>query len=94
MSFCNEMELQNADINRIASSMEVDFSDYDVVLDFSELSNLEMVTKLAANNFDMKNSKEYSNLKTRANQLEASYTGYDDMIEALSTQAYRLIIQG
>ena len=94
MQFCQEMELTNADVNRIADGMEVDLSEYDAVLDFSDLANLNMVVKLALNNFDMKNTKEYSSLKTRANQLDAHYIGYDDMIEELSTQAYRLITKG
>lgn len=94
MQFCQEMELSNADINRIADGMEVDLSDYDAVLDFSDLNNLDMVIKLALNNLDMKNTKEYSALKTRANQLDANYIGYDDMIEELSAQAYRLITKG
>lgn len=91
MVFCKEMELENADINRIANDMSVDFSSYDAVLDFSDLPNLDMIEKLAPNSFDMKNSKQYSSLKTRANQLNSSYLGYDDMIEELSSQAYRLI---
>ncbi len=94
MQFCEEMELSNADVNRIAHGMEIDLSDYDVVLDFSDLDNLDMISSLAKHNLDMKNKKEYSNLKTRANQLSAYYIGYDDMIEELSSQAYRLIIKG
>ena len=93
MKFCDEMELSNADVNRIAPAMEIDFSEYDVVLDFSDLDSLDMVVKLAPNNFDMKNTKEYSALKTRANQLSVNYTGYDGMIEELVQQAYRLITQ-
>ncbi|MFT5660848.1 MAG: shikimate 5-dehydrogenase [Sulfurimonas sp.] len=92
--FTQEMELDNVDVNRIAYGMEVDFSTYDAVLDFSDLDNLDMVVKLASYNFDMKNTKEYSNLKTRANKLDATYIGYDDMIEELTTQAYRLIVKG
>ena len=42
----------------------------------------------------MKNTKEYSVLKTRASQLAVNYTSYDDMIEELSAQAYRLIVKG
>ena len=94
MSFCNEMELSNPDVNRIASGMETDLSTYDAVLDFSDLNSLEMIDKLASYNFDMKNTKEYSALKTRANQLDMNYIGYDDMIEELSEQAYRLITKG
>jgi len=94
MSFCDEMELQDADVNRIAHGMEIDFSKFDAVLDFSDLANLDMITALAPNNFDMKNSKEYSNLKTKANQLSTTYIGYDDMIEELTIQAYRIIKKG
>jgi len=91
MAFCEEMELTNADVNRIAHGMSTDFSGFDAVLDFSDLANLDMVEKLASNCMDMKNSKEYSSLKTRASKLESNYIGYDDMIDELSAQAYRLI---
>ena len=91
MAFCDEMELTNADVNRIAHGMSTDFSGFDAVLDFSDLKNFDMVEKLAPNCLDMKNSKEYSCLKTRATQLESSYIGYDDMINELASQAYRLI---
>jgi len=94
MAFCDERELSNADVNRIAHDMEIDFSEFDAVLDFSDLVNLDMVQKLAPYSFDMKNSKEYSILKTRASQLSATYIGYDDMIEELTTQAYRIIKKG
>jgi shikimate 5-dehydrogenase len=94
MNFCNDMELSNADVNRIAHGMNTDFSGFDVVLDFSDLANLDMITALAPYNFDMKNSKEYSNLKTRASQLDTKYVGYDDMIEELTAQAYRTINKG
>ena len=94
MSFCDEMELSNADVNRIAHGMDVDFSTYDAVLDFSDLANLDMIAKLAPYSFDMKNSKEYSNLKTKASHLDSKYIGYDDMIEELTAQAYRTINKG
>ena len=91
MSFCDEMELNNADVNRIANGMDIDLSGFDAVLDFSDLANFDMVEKMAPHCLDMKNSKEYSCLKTRASQLETKYIGYDDMIEELSAQAYRII---
>jgi hypothetical protein len=91
MAFCDEMELSNADVNRIAHGMSIDLSGFDAVLDFSDLPNFDMVEKLAQNCLDMKNSKEYSCLKTRASQLESNYIGYDDMIDELTAQAYRLI---
>ena len=91
MKFSDEMELSNADINRIADGMSVDLSLFDAVLDFSDLENFDMVKNLSQYSFDMKNTKEYSALKTRANKLETLYIGYDDMIEELTAQAYRLI---
>ena len=94
MEFTQEMELSNADVNRIASGMEIDFSEYDAVLDFSDIEKLDMVLKLAPYNLDMKNKKEYSGLKTRASHLDATYIGYDDMVEELTAQAYRLIVKG
>jgi len=94
MSFCDEMELRNADVNRIAHGMDTDFSSFDAVLDFSDLANLDMITALAPYNFDMKNSKEYSSLKTKASHLDSKYIGYDDMIEELTAQAYRIINKG
>lgn len=94
MSFTQEMELSNADINRIAEGMEIDLSVYDAVLDFSDLEDLSMVSSLAKYNFDMKNTKEYSGLKTRASQLGVEYIGYDEMIEELTKQAYKIINRG
>lgn len=94
MSFCEEMEISDADVNRIALGMELDFSNVDAVLDFSSLKNLEMITTLANYNLDMKNKKEYSALQTRASQLGANYIGYDDMIDDITAQAYRIIKQG
>ena len=94
MDFCDEIQLNNADVNRIASDMDIDFSEFDAVLDFSDFANLDMVVKLAPYSFDMKNSKEYSSLKTRASQLSTTYIGYDDMIEELTSQAYRIIKKG
>jgi len=91
MEFCNKMDVQNADVNRIAKGMEVDLSGFDAVLNFSDLDNLDMVTHLAHYNLDMKNSKEYSVLKARSHQLQEQYISYDDLIEELTKQAYRLI---
>ena len=91
MKFTVDVEVQNADINRIANDMEVDFSSFDAVLDFSDMDNLSMVTSLATFNFDMKNTKQTSALKARATQLDAQYTSYDDIIEKLCETAYQRI---
>jgi hypothetical protein len=68
--------------------MSVDFSDYDAVLDFSDLDNLDMIVKLAPYSLDMKNNKESSNLKNKTNELGVNYIGYDDMIDELTKHAY------
>ena len=91
MQFTQEVELQDADINRIAEDVSVDFSSFDVVLDFSNMPTLNMVEKLAPINIDMKNNKEFSILKARAADLNASYFSYDDMIDKLTLKAYQLI---
>ncbi|MFT7859454.1 MAG: hypothetical protein ABXS93_00820 [Sulfurimonas sp.] len=91
LAFTQEVEVSDPDINRIAPDMEVDFSGFDAVLDFSELEDLSMVTKLAKHNIDMKNTKQFSALKKRANELEGSYTGYDDLLEKLTKKVYSLL---
>ena len=91
MGFCDEMQLKSPDVNRIADSMNIDFSRFDALLDFSNLDNFNMAEKLALYNLDMKNDKEYSALKLRAGQLGAEYIGYDDMLEELTTQAFKII---
>jgi len=88
MAFTQELELHDADFNRIAQDMEVDFSSFDVVLDFSNMQNFNMVSKLARLNIDMKNTKQFSALKQRTNELNAEYTSYDDMIDKLCSRAY------
>lgn len=93
MDFTQEVELSDADINRIAPDMSVDFSEFDAVLDFSRMSSLSMIEKLAKFNFDMKNNKEFSVLKQRANELDADYVSYDDIIDKLCDRAYKTIIK-
>ena len=93
MAFTKEVELGNADINRIATGMELDFSSFDAVLDFSTLENFSMIQKLSSFNFDMKNSKEFSPLKKRCDELNVVYTSYDDLIEKFCDRAYSAIIK-
>ena len=93
MAFTEEVELNNADINRIAKGMELDFSSFDAVLDFSTLENFSMIQKLSGFNFDMKNSKEFSPLKKRCDELNVLYTSYDDLIEKFCDRAYSAIIK-
>lgn len=88
MAFTTEVEVQNADMNRIAQDMNVDFSSFDVVLDFSDMAHLRMIDKLAKVNIDMKNKKQFSPLKQRATELDAVYVSYDDLLEKLTKKAY------
>lgn len=84
MHFCTTLHVEDADINRIAQDMDVDFSSYDAVINFSDLDTLEMVSKLAKLNIDMKQKKQLSSLKIRANELGASYTGFEDILDDMS----------
>lgn len=63
MKFTQEVDLADADMNRIARGMSIDLSEFDAVLDFSQFENLEMITKLPNYCFDMKNTKQFSALK-------------------------------
>lgn len=94
MKFTEEVELKDADLNRIASGLTLDLSGFDAVLDFSDLNSLEMIEKLPPLSFDMKNTKQFSALRQRAQELNAKYVSYDDLIDKLTEQAYRLIIKG
>ncbi len=91
MAFSKEIDAGEIDMNRIASDMNVDFSSYDVVLDFSDFDNLSMITHLPKVVLDMKNNKEFSALRARAEKLDAQYTGYDALLEKLTQKAYKLI---
>jgi shikimate 5-dehydrogenase len=93
MSFTQEVELSNADINRIAKDINVDLSSYDAVIDFSTLDNLSMIDTLPNILIDMKHNKQFSALKVRANELGKVYTSYDDMIDKLTQKAYREIVK-
>ncbi|MEA1893487.1 MAG: hypothetical protein U9N33_12375 [Campylobacterota bacterium] len=94
MKFTQEVDIQDADLNRIVDGMGIDFSSYDAVLDFSDLNSLEMIDRLPHVSIDMKNSKQFSALKQRATKLNTQYIGYDDMIENLTSQAYKMIKKG
>jgi len=93
MAFTQEVDLQNADINRIANDIEIDFSSFDFVMDFSDMDAFGMITKLPALSLDMKNTKQISALKSRAEELGAKYVSYDDLLDNLTTKAYAEIIK-
>ena len=91
MAFTQEVDINHADINRIATGMEVNFSQFDVVMDFSTMRSFEMISKLPAFCLDMKNSKQISALKQRAIELGANYVSYDDLLETLTEKVYTQI---
>ncbi|WP_299913238.1 hypothetical protein [Sulfurimonas sp.] len=88
MRFTVDMKVDNADINRIAEGMDVDFSAYDTVVDFSDLDTLGMVKRLGGINLDMKSKNEFSSLKARAYELGAVYGSFDDMLDELSGEVF------
>ncbi len=91
MQFCNEAAKENADINRLADNMEVDLSLYDAVVDFSDFDSLAMISKLSAVNIDMKQKKEFSALKVRANELGATYSGFEEMLDVISSATFEFL---
>ena len=91
MEFTQEVDLSDADINRIAKDMSLDLSSFDAVLDFSNMTSLSMIEKLPKFNFDMKNDKEFSILKQRANELNTEYISSDDIIDKMCARAYMVI---
>lgn len=88
MRFTQETELRDADMHRIASGMSIDLSQYDAVIDFSDLTNLDMVEKFAPINIDMKHKKLSSALRVRTQELGSEYMGFDNFLEPLSEGAY------
>jgi hypothetical protein len=91
MSFTSEMQIEDADINRIADGMSVDFSAYDAVLDFSDIESLAMAERLSNINVDMKQKKEFSPLKVRALELGANYIGFDELLDELSSGVFEFL---
>ncbi|DAB30039.1 MAG TPA: hypothetical protein CFH84_06070 [Sulfurimonas sp. UBA12504] len=91
MTFTKEVDILDADLNRLAPRMSVDLSGYDAVLDFSDIQNFEMIEKLPKHNLDMKNDKQFSALKQRVHELGVSYTSTDMIIDKFCVAAYRAI---
>lgn len=93
MNFTKEMGIVNADINRIAEGMDINLSSYDAVVDFSDFDTLDMISWLTALNIDMKQKKEFSALKVRANEVGATYIGFDDMLDEISSGVFEFLKQ-
>ncbi len=93
MSFVDDIGAKDADINRIADGMEVDLSSYDAVIDFSDFGTLKSINKLSGLNLDMKQKKEFSPLKVRADELEAHYFGFENMLNELSNALFDFLKQ-
>ncbi|MFA5426640.1 MAG: hypothetical protein WC279_00355 [Sulfurimonas sp.] len=91
MLFCKEMKIADADINRIAEGMDIDFFAYDAVVDFSDFDSLNMASKLGGINLDMKSKKEFSPLKVRAHELESKYIGFDEMLNELCVGVFEFL---
>ncbi|OHD98846.1 MAG: hypothetical protein A2W82_04165 [Sulfurimonas sp. RIFCSPLOWO2_12_36_12] len=91
MNFTKEMGAINADINRITEGMDIDLSSYDAVVDFSDFDTLDMISGLSAINIDMKQKKEFSALKVRANEMGAAYIGFDNMLDEISSAVFEFL---
>ncbi len=82
-------ESVSIDINRLTDAC--DLSDYDAVIDASTISSLAKVAKLPPICIDLKNAKQISALRQRANELDVEYIGYEAQLERLTKNAYNFI---
>ena len=78
------------DINRCAEGMAIDMSGYDAVVDACRMASLEMITKLPPVAADLKAKEAPSALRQRCSELEATYTGYEELLPYLTQSAYDL----
>jgi len=76
------------DINRLAEGMQVDLSGYDMLMDFSELTDLAMISALPRLNLDLKPPRALSALRQRCTELDASYSGYESLLETMTQTVY------
>lgn len=76
------------DINRLAENLPVDLSSYDMVMDFSDLPDLTMICALPSLALDLKNTHETSALRQRCETLDTAYSGYDALLNDLTTYTY------
>lgn len=77
------------DINRLSSGC--DLSSYDAVIDASTIESLAMVTALPPLCIDLKNVKQLSALRQRADELGSEYIGYEEQLERLTHNAYDFV---
>ena len=90
MQMMQELEFE-IDINRLMQNQ--DFSQYELVIDFSDMDSLSLVNSLAGENIDFKTSKQMSALRQRAKELDANYRGYDELVESMSNNIYKYLKQ-
>ena len=72
--FCSQMDIAQADINRIASGTSANFEAYDAVIDFADLGAL--ITTAALICVDLKLKKEYSPLRE---MRPKQYIGFEEL---------------
>ena len=79
----------NVDVNRIAPSMAVDLSGFDLLIDLSALDDLAMITALPPQSLDLR--KTASPLKTRCEALSTAYRGYEALLPELTLATYNYL---
>jgi shikimate 5-dehydrogenase len=78
------------DINRIAEDIELDLSEYDIVIDTSFMKDYSIIKALP--NYVMSlHVSEPKELKTLALNLGAEFIDYEMMLEYLSKTAYKIL---
>ena len=86
MTLSQEVEI---DINRLSN--DSDLSQYDAVIDASNIESLSMLSALPKLCVDLKNTREVSALRQRASELDAVYFGYEEQLVRVTKNSYEYI---
>ncbi|MEA3522784.1 MAG: hypothetical protein U9R50_07395 [Campylobacterota bacterium] len=78
------------DINRIADDMSLDLSQYDIMIDASNIEDFSMIKLLPACVMSL-HVKDTTNLQSITQASYIEYIDYKSMLEDLSTTAYKII---
>jgi len=79
------------DINRLAEGMDADLSSFDLLIDLSAMDDLSMVRGLPGLNIDLKQPRHPSALRQRCVALDAAYSGYESLLDAMTETVYNYL---
>jgi shikimate 5-dehydrogenase len=80
------------DINRMADTMRIDMSTYELLIDASEYEDFSMITTLPLHVMALHINKK-SNLKTLSSTQKCQFIDYEMMLEYLTDTTYKILTQ-